>query len=174
MTKAEAAQYERDRYRQERAARRCAQHCGRPAEKRRSRCRSCLDKLNAKTRARKASGVCVECGGHRDDQYVVCANCRAGNRAYKARRHEAGLCVRCGRPKMVNTNLKDCFNCRMARAKKTTDQPTDAMSQKSSVDTVESQVDVWHRATGMSARSLMALNRLYEAGAAYRQSRIPS
>jgi len=35
----------------------------------------------------------------------------------------------------------------------------------------ESQIDIWHRETGLSVARLAALYRLYETGAGYRRSR---
>jgi hypothetical protein len=36
----------------------------------------------------------------------------------------------------------------------------------------ESQIDIWHRETGLSVASLAALYRMYETGAGYRRSRL--
>jgi hypothetical protein len=36
----------------------------------------------------------------------------------------------------------------------------------------ESQINIWHRETGLSIASLAALYRLYEKGAGYRKSRV--
>jgi radical SAM superfamily enzyme len=38
----------------------------------------------------------------------------------------------------------------------------------------ESQIEIWHRETGLSVASLAALYRLYDTGAGYRRSRLYS
>ena len=54
----------------------------------------------------------------------------------------------------------------------TPDQLSDAVLEKLIVMSAESQINIWHRETGLSVESLTALYRLYETGAGYRRSRI--
>lgn len=49
---------------------------------------------------------------------------------------------------------------------------SDAVLEKLIVMSAESQINIWHRTTGLSVTSLAALYRLYETGAGYRRSRL--
>ena len=54
----------------------------------------------------------------------------------------------------------------------TPDQVSDAVLEKLITMSAESQINIWHRETGLSVESLAALYRLYETGAGYRRSRL--
>jgi hypothetical protein len=54
----------------------------------------------------------------------------------------------------------------------TPDQVSDAVLEKLIVLADESQINIWHRETGLSVESLAALYRLHETGAGYRRSRL--
>jgi hypothetical protein len=49
---------------------------------------------------------------------------------------------------------------------------SDVVLEKLIVMSAESQINIWHRETGLSVESLAALYRLYETGAGYRRSRL--
>ena len=54
----------------------------------------------------------------------------------------------------------------------TPDRISDAVLETLIEMSAESQIDLWHRETGLSVVSLTALYRLYETGAGYRRSRL--
>lgn len=54
----------------------------------------------------------------------------------------------------------------------TPDRVSDAVLETLIEMSAESQIDIWHRETGLSVASLAALYRLYETGAGYRRSRL--
>lgn len=54
----------------------------------------------------------------------------------------------------------------------TPDRISDAVLEMLIEMSAESQIDIWHRETGLSVVSLTALYRLYETGAGYRRSRL--
>jgi hypothetical protein len=54
----------------------------------------------------------------------------------------------------------------------TPDRISDAVLETLIEMSAESQIDIWHRETGLSVKSLAALYRLYETGASYRRSRL--
>ena len=54
----------------------------------------------------------------------------------------------------------------------TPDRISDAVLETLIEMSAESQIDIWHRETGLSVASLAALYRLYETGAGYRRSRL--
>ena len=54
----------------------------------------------------------------------------------------------------------------------TPDQVSEAVLEKLIELSAESQIDIWHRETGLSVESLAALYRLYKTGAGYRRSRL--
>jgi len=54
----------------------------------------------------------------------------------------------------------------------TPDQVSEAVLEKLIEMSAESQINIWHRETGLSVVSLAALYRLYETGAGYRRSRL--
>lgn len=49
---------------------------------------------------------------------------------------------------------------------------SDSVLEKLIVMAHESQINIWHRETGLSVQSLTALYRLYQTGAGYRRSRL--
>lgn len=49
---------------------------------------------------------------------------------------------------------------------------SEAVLEKLIEMSAESQINIWHEATGLSVESLTALYRLYETGAGYRRSRL--
>jgi hypothetical protein len=54
----------------------------------------------------------------------------------------------------------------------TPDRISDAVLETLIEMSAESQIDIWHRETGLSVESLAALYRLHETGAGYRRSRL--
>jgi len=48
----------------------------------------------------------------------------------------------------------------------------DAVLESLIVMAAESQINIWHKATGLSVESLEALYRLYQSGAGYRRARL--
>ena len=54
----------------------------------------------------------------------------------------------------------------------TPDRVSEAVLETLIEMSAESQIDIWHRETGLSVTSLAALYRLYETGAGYRRSRL--
>jgi hypothetical protein len=54
----------------------------------------------------------------------------------------------------------------------TPDRISDAVLETLIEMSAESQIEIWHRETGLSVASLAALYRLYETGAGYRRSRL--
>jgi hypothetical protein len=54
----------------------------------------------------------------------------------------------------------------------TPDRISDAVLETLIEMSAESQINVWHRETGLSVESLTALYRLYETGNGYRRSRL--
>lgn len=54
----------------------------------------------------------------------------------------------------------------------TPDQVSDAVLEKLIEMSAESQINIWHRETGLSVESLATLYRLYEIGAGHRRSRL--
>ena len=54
----------------------------------------------------------------------------------------------------------------------TPDRISDAVLETLFEMSAESQIDIWHRETGLSVASLAALYGLYERGAGYRRSRL--
>ena len=54
----------------------------------------------------------------------------------------------------------------------TPNEVSEAVLEKLIEMSAESQINIWHEATGLSVESLTALYRLYEKGAGYRRSRL--
>ena len=54
----------------------------------------------------------------------------------------------------------------------TPDQVSDAVLETLITMSAESQINIWHRETGLSVESLAALYRLYETGAGFRRARL--
>jgi hypothetical protein len=54
----------------------------------------------------------------------------------------------------------------------TPDRISDAVLETLIEMSAESQINIWHKETGLSVASLAALYRLYETGAGYRRSRL--
>ncbi|HXI24417.1 MAG TPA: hypothetical protein VNG71_11190 [Pyrinomonadaceae bacterium] len=54
----------------------------------------------------------------------------------------------------------------------TPDRVSDAVLETLIEMSAESQINIWHRETGLTVESLTALYRLYETGAGYRRSRL--
>jgi hypothetical protein len=54
----------------------------------------------------------------------------------------------------------------------TPDRVSEAVLEMLIVMSAESQINIWHRETGLSKESLAALYRKYETGAGYRRSRL--
>jgi len=54
----------------------------------------------------------------------------------------------------------------------TPNEVSDAVLEKLIEMSAESQINIWHRETGLSVESLAALYRLYATGAGYRRSRL--
>ncbi|MDX6528869.1 MAG: hypothetical protein QOH41_1159 [Blastocatellia bacterium] len=54
----------------------------------------------------------------------------------------------------------------------TPDRISDAVLETLIEMSAESQINIWHRETGLSVTSLTALYRMYETGAGYRRSRL--
>jgi hypothetical protein len=54
----------------------------------------------------------------------------------------------------------------------TPDQLSEAVLQKLIEMAHESRINIWHRETGLSVKSLTALYRLYETGLGYRNARV--
>lgn len=54
----------------------------------------------------------------------------------------------------------------------TPDRVSEAVLETLIEMSAESQINIWHRETGLSVESLAALYRLYETGAGYRRSRL--
>ena len=54
----------------------------------------------------------------------------------------------------------------------TPDRISDAVLETLIEMSAESQINIWHRETGLSKKSLAALYRMYETGAGYRRSRL--
>ena len=54
----------------------------------------------------------------------------------------------------------------------TPNELSDAVLETLIVMAAESQINIWHRETGLSVKSLAAVYRLYQTGAGYRRSRL--
>lgn len=54
----------------------------------------------------------------------------------------------------------------------TPDRVSEAVLETLIEMSAESQINIWHRETGLSVESLAALYRMYETGAGYRRSRL--
>lgn len=79
--------------------------CPSPREPGRTRCRPCLDAINAQVQAsqfaRKSAGLCVRCANPAEGA-TLCPRCRdlsnGKRRARQAGKKSAGLCAECPRP----------------------------------------------------------------------------
>ena len=77
-------------------------------------------------------------------------------------------------PNNGNTDYEDAaqLTANLVDHSHTPDQVSDAVLEKLIVMAHESQINIWHRETGLSVESLAALYRLYETGAGYRRPRL--
>ena len=84
-------------------------NCGgkRPVVKGKKRCAECMERERQRKKElhdqRKSDGLCLRCGGPRDDKYMTCSKCREKDAAFKRNdkaaynvRKALGMCVDCG------------------------------------------------------------------------------
>lgn len=81
-----------------------------------------LERMRKRYYARKAAGICPNCGGPRGER-VYCPACREMmyecEKRQRGEREQQGLCKKCGRPLMGNDrNYKNCFRCRVKSAER--------------------------------------------------------
>jgi hypothetical protein len=110
-------------YRSNRAKGLCGD-CSRKAEKGKSRCRSCLDKIRERAKARKKKGLCAGCTKAALPGKARCQACTDKNLAFiakrSAKRREQGICIQCGKRKIDKKSKSRCRKC-LDKAKNRTD-----------------------------------------------------